>query len=46
MDNTTLLSWNVCGLNARARRDNVCTLVDDLRLAIVCLQETKLDLVH
>lgn len=29
MDNTTVLSWNVRGLNAQARRDNVRTLVDD-----------------
>lgn len=45
MDNTTLLSWNVRGLNAQARRDNVRTLVDDLRPAIVYLQETKLDVI-
>lgn len=45
MDNTTLLSWNVRGLNARARRDNVCTLVDDIKPTIVCLQETKLDVI-
>lgn len=46
MDNTTLLSWNLRGLNAQARRDNVRTLVDDIRPSIVCLQETKLDVIN
>jgi len=45
MDNTTVLSWNVRGLNARARRDAVRTLIDDVRPSIVCLQETKLDVI-
>lgn len=45
MDNTTILSWNVRGLNARARQDNVRTLVNDVRPSIVCLQETKLDVI-
>lgn len=42
MDNTTILCWNVRGLNAGARRDNVRTLVNDVRPHIVCLVETKL----
>lgn len=42
MDNASILCWNVRGLNARARRDAVRTLIDDLRPTIVCLQETKL----
>ena len=45
MDNTTILSWNVRGLNARARQDCVRTLVGDIRPTIVCLQETKLDVI-
>lgn len=45
MENTPLLSWNVRGLSARARRDNVRTLVDDIHPSIVCLQETKLDVI-
>ena len=45
MDNITVLSWNVRGLNARARRDAVRTLVDDIRPSIMCLQETKLDVI-
>ena len=43
MDNLIILSWNVRGLNDRALRDNVHTLVDDVRASVVCLQETKLD---
>lgn len=45
MDNITIMSWNVRGLNSRARRDNVRTLVNDLRPSIICLQETKLDVI-
>ena len=45
MDNTTLMSWNVHGLNERAHRDNVHMLVDDVRPSIVCLQETKLNVI-
>lgn len=45
MDNTSIISWNVYGLNAQARQDNVRTLVNDLRPSIVCLQETKLDVI-
>ena len=43
MDNLIILSWNVRSLNDRALRDNVHTLVDDVRASIVFLQETKLD---
>lgn len=43
MDNTTIMSWNVCGLDNRARRDTIRVLVDDVHPSIVCLQETKLD---
>lgn len=42
MENTSVMSWNVRGLNDRSRRDTVRTLVDDVRPSIVCLQETKL----
>jgi hypothetical protein len=45
MDNTTILSWNVRGLNAGAWRDAVRTLVGDIRPTIVCLQETKLAII-
>lgn len=45
MANTTILSWNVRGLNMQARRDTVRTLGDDLRPSVVCLQETKLNVI-
>jgi exonuclease III len=45
MDNISVLCWNVRGLNDRARRDTVRTLIDDIRPAIVCLQETKLNVI-
>jgi exonuclease III len=43
MDNYSILSWNVRGLNAKARRDAVRTLVDAKRASHICLQETKLN---
>ena len=42
MDFSSILIWNVWGLNDRGRRDNLRKLVDDLRPCVVCLQETKL----
>jgi len=45
MDNLNILSWNVRGLNSRARCDDTRLLVEDCRASIVCLQETKLDVV-
>jgi hypothetical protein len=45
MDNISVLCWNVRGLNDSARRDTVRSLVDDMRPAIVCLQETKLNVI-
>jgi exonuclease III len=46
MDSTTILYWNIRGLNAAARHDNVQTLVTDARPHIVCLVETKLSTVN
>ena len=31
------------GLNMRARRDAIRSLVDDVKVSLVCLQETKLE---
>lgn len=42
MENSCFLIWNVRGLNDRARRDSVKSLVLDIKPSIVCLQETKL----
>lgn len=38
MDNISIMSWNVHGLNERARRDAVRTLIDDIRPSVICLQ--------
>lgn len=45
MENTIILCWNVHSLNERERCDAVRTLVDDVHPTIVCLQETKLDVI-
>lgn len=45
MDAEACLVWNVRGLNARARRDVVRTFVDQERVSVICLQETKLDVI-
>jgi len=45
MDNLNILSWNVRGLNSRARRDAVRLVVEESGASIVCFQETKLDVV-
>ena len=37
-----VLVWNVRGLNSPARRSALYQVVDMVKLAIVCLQETKL----
>jgi exonuclease III len=42
MENSCILIWNVRGLNDRAKRDSVKTLILDIKPSIVCLQETKL----
>jgi len=41
-----IMCWNMRGLNTTARRDNVRTLVADVRPHIVCLVETKLQSVN
>lgn len=42
MDTTTIICWNTRGLNGRAQHDSVRTLMQDVRLHIVCIVETKL----
>ena len=42
MDRTSILIWNVRGLNDRARWDNLRKVVDDSKPVVVCVQETKL----
>lgn len=43
--NVLLLNWNVRGLNQPSRRDTVKEMVQSTRATIVCLQETKLEVV-
>jgi hypothetical protein len=43
--NCRILNWNVRGLNDGARRDSVNELVCDTGSAVVCLQETKLQVI-
>ena len=43
--NVNLLDWNPRGLNDKVRRAAVRDLVRDTHATIVCLQETKLDMV-
>jgi exonuclease III len=43
MEPGCFLVWNVRGLNSRAKRDSVKSVVVSLKPAVVCLQETKLD---
>lgn len=38
-----LLIWNARGLNNRARRSTVRDIVEQHRISIVCLQETKVE---
>jgi exonuclease III len=45
MEPGCFLVWNVRGLNSRAKRDSVKSVVVSLKPAVVCLQETKLDYV-
>lgn len=44
--NPKIVIWNVRGLNARARRLVVCSLIATTDASIVCLQETKMALVY
>jgi exonuclease III len=41
MDPSRIFFWNVRGLNSVARQDYIRTLVNSLRVDVVCLQEIK-----
>jgi exonuclease III len=43
--NPEVLNWNVRGLNDPAKRNAVREFLDIVRVNIVCLQETKLDVI-
>jgi exonuclease III len=40
-----VLCWNVRGLNDPAKRDAVCEFIASLTVSVVCLQETRLDVI-
>lgn len=42
MELSNIVVWNVRGLNKKSHRDAMRTLVSDIQLDIVCLQETKI----
>lgn len=43
--NLKFVIWNVCGLNARARRLAIRSLIATSDASVVCLQETKMELI-
>lgn len=43
--NENILVWNVRGLNSRTRRDAVRDVVRDERVSLLCLEETKMDVI-
>ncbi len=43
--NLRIISWNVRGLNARAKRRRVSNSIRMWKGVVVCLQETKLEVV-
>lgn len=45
MNSTTIpiMNWNVRGLNSPAKRATICEVADAHSLALLCLQETKID---
>jgi exonuclease III len=46
LDPSKYLIWNVRGLNNRCRRDNVKTLVLNVKPAVIYFQETKLSSIN
>jgi exonuclease III len=45
MDPSKILVWNVRGLNSSVRQDSVRELVDSSRVEVVCLHETKMQVI-
>jgi hypothetical protein len=46
MGSKTFVTWNVCGLNSRACRDVVREMVITEKPSIICLQETKMNVLY
>uniref|UniRef100_A0A0A8Y056 Endonuclease/exonuclease/phosphatase domain-containing protein n=1 Tax=Arundo donax TaxID=35708 RepID=A0A0A8Y056_ARUDO len=45
MSPAAILFWNVRGLNGQARRNVVRDIVASDRISLLCLQETKMDVI-
>jgi exonuclease III len=45
MDSDRILCWNARGLNSRARRDLVASLVVQHNVSLLCIQESKLHVI-
>jgi exonuclease III len=45
-ENLKIIIWNVRGLNARARRLAIRSLMDTTDASLVCFQETKMHLIY
>lgn len=43
MNPSSILFWNVCGLNGKARRDSVREVIISSGENVVCLQDTKVE---
>lgn len=43
--NTNILLWNMRGPNDKSHRDTLRSVVADSKTTVVCLQETKLDVI-
>jgi endonuclease/exonuclease/phosphatase family metal-dependent hydrolase len=37
-----LLSWNIRGLNSHAKQGDIRQVINNLRIDLICLQETKI----
>jgi exonuclease III len=42
MNPSKIVSWNVRGLNSKARQDTVHNLINSFKANVVCIQETKM----
>ena len=42
MNPSKIVSWNVRGLNSKARQDTVRNLINSFKANVVCIQETKM----
>ena len=45
MNPSKILIWNVRGLNSTARQDSLRSLVESTKADIMCIQETKMEII-